>query len=334
MVYKKCREQPEDILFIDASQHYEKVKTQNVLRQEDIDKIIDTYRNRIEEKKYSIRASLKEIADDDYNLNIPRYVDTFEVEDSIDINHICELLDELNELSKITDNKIKSICYELNINAPTGNNVSLLKKYKKGILQKILSQELKFKDENGEVFPDWEKKNGNLIFRNISNKDHNSDLPILAITQEFGAIPRNLIEFNISVTDKSVESYKVVEIGDFIISLRTFQGGIEYSNYKGICSPAYIILRPFIEINNLFFKFYFKTEAYIKLLQKNLEGIRDGKMISYKYFSEIELPYPCIEEQTKIANFLSAIDEKINHCGMQIEKTEGWKKGVLQKMFV
>ena len=106
---------------------------------------------------------------------------------------------------------------------------------------------------------DWEIINGDIVFESISNKNHNSDLPILAITQEHGAIPRELIAYNISVTDKSIESYKVVEEGDFIISLRSFQGGIEYSNYKGICSPAYIILKPIKEIDRTFFKFYFKT---------------------------------------------------------------------------
>ena len=90
---------------------------------------------------------------------------------------------------------------------------------------------------------EWEYLNGNELFATISNKNHNSNLPILAITQEQGAIPRNLINYNVVVTEKSLESYKVVEIGDFIISLRSFQGGIEYSYYKGICSPAYIILR-------------------------------------------------------------------------------------------
>lgn len=210
----------------------------------------------------------------------------------------------------------------------------LLEQYKKGVMQQIFSQQLRFKDDNGEDFEDWEDAVGGDIFDSISNKDHNSDLPILAISQEFGAVPREMINYQISVTDKSIESYKVVEIGDFIISLRSFQGGIEYSKYKGICSPAYIILRAKVDINNKFYKYYFKTDFYIQQLCSKLEGIRDGKMISYKYFSEIELPYPSLAEQTKIANFLSAIDEKISHCGVQIEKMEGWKKGLLQQMFV
>jgi len=118
MVYKKCREHPEDVLFIDASQHFEKVKTQNVLRDIDIEKIISTYRNRSEEEKYSKLASLKEIADNDYNLSIPRYVDTFEAEDSIDINSIASEIKDLDAKMMGIDLKIVEFCKELNISTP------------------------------------------------------------------------------------------------------------------------------------------------------------------------------------------------------------------------
>ncbi|WP_222931840.1 hypothetical protein [Hymenobacter lutimineralis] len=141
---------------------------------------------------------------------------------------------------------------------------------------------------------EWAYLNGNKLFDQITNKDHNSDLPILAITQEHGAIPRELIDYNVVVTEKSVESYKVVEIGDFIISLRSFQGGIEYSTYKGICSPAYIILRRKKDGTDDFFRHYLKTPAFIGDLNKNLEGMRDGKMVSYKQFSELLLPTPSL----------------------------------------
>lgn len=154
-------------------------------------------------------------------------------------------------------------------------------------------------------------------------------MPILAITQEHGAVPRDLIDYQISVTEKSVEGYKVVEVGDFIISLRSFQGGIEYSNYKGICSPAYIILRPTIPIDKIFFKHFFKSSFFIRELGKKLEGIRDGKMISYKYFSEIQLPLPCLEEQEKIATLLTLIDNKINSVSIQIDIMKEWEKGLL-----
>ena len=211
---------------------------------------------------------------------------------------------------------------------------ALLGEYKKGLMQQIFSQAIRFKSDDGGTFPDWEEKNGNEIFDNISNKNHDSDLPILAITQEHGAIPRDLINYKMIVSDKSVSSYKVVETGDFIISLRSFQGGIEYSNYKGICSPAYIILRPAIEIEKKFYKYYLKTYRYIQDLNRKLEGIRDGKMVSYKYFSEIKLPYPSISEQAKIANFLSSIDNKIEQVGKQLRESKQFKKALLQQMFV
>ncbi|MCX8491464.1 MAG: type I restriction-modification system subunit M [Cyclobacteriaceae bacterium] len=118
MVFKKCKEQPEDVLFIDASKDFEKVKTQNSLREEHIDKIIDTYRKRTEIKKYSKCTTLKEIADNDYNLNIPRYVDSFEAEVSIDIDLVAKELKVLEKKMKNTDVKIASFCKELRIDTP------------------------------------------------------------------------------------------------------------------------------------------------------------------------------------------------------------------------
>jgi type I restriction enzyme S subunit len=180
---------------------------------------------------------------------------------------------------------------------------------------------------------EWNYLNGNKLFEPIVNKNHNSDLPILAITQEQGAIPRNMIDYHVSVTDKSVESYKVVEVGDFIISLRSFQGGIEYSNYKGLCSPAYIILRKKVDLENNFYRHYFKSVPFIRDLNKNLEGIRDGKMISYKQFSEILIPNPNPKEQQKIADCLSSLDEVITAESQKLKVLKEHKKGLLQNLF-
>ncbi|WOK09358.1 type I restriction-modification system subunit M [Imperialibacter roseus] len=118
LVFKKCKEHPEDVLFIDASQHFDKVKTQNVLREEHINKIVDTYRSRSTEDKYSYRATLAEIADNDYNLNIPRYVDTFEVEEQIDLEAVASELKALDKEVLETDNVLEVFCKELNISTP------------------------------------------------------------------------------------------------------------------------------------------------------------------------------------------------------------------------
>lgn len=185
-----------------------------------------------------------------------------------------------------------------------------------------------FRDEGG-----WQPLHGDEVFDQISNKDHNSDLPILAITQEHGAIPREEIDYHVSVTDKSIESYKVVEAGDFIISLRSFQGGIEYSNYKGLCSPAYVILRKKIDVNNQFYKQFFKTNIFIQSMNKNIEGIRDGKMVSYQQFSELLLPNPSTDEQQKIVDCLSFLDELITAQTEKLDSLRDHKKGLVQQLF-
>ena len=197
--------------------------------------------------------------------------------------------------------------------------------------QNKLIPKLRFPEFKNEG--EWKFINGDKLFDSISNKNHNSDLPILAITQEYGAIPREMIDYSVVVSKVSVKNYKIVEIGDFIISLRTFQGGIEYSNYKGICSPAYIILRKKVDIDDFFFKYYFKTDLYIRQLNKNLEGIRDGKMVSYKQFSEILLPFPSLPEQQKIADFLSNLDELIEAHRKKLELLKKHKKGLMQNLF-
>ncbi|PZR23739.1 MAG: restriction endonuclease subunit S [Citrobacter freundii] len=198
-------------------------------------------------------------------------------------------------------------------------------------INNIIEPKLRFPDFRDNNT--WSYKNGNELFDQISNKDHKSDLPILAITQEHGAIPRDEIDYNVTVTDKSVESYKVVEIGDFIISLRSFQGGIEYSKFRGLCSPAYIVLRKKNEAVDDFFKYYFKTRNFISDLNKNIEGIRDGKMVSYKQFSDLLLPMSSVQEQQKIANSLSSIDHLLVLEDQKLENLKAYKQGLMQQLF-
>lgn len=118
LVLKKCREQPEDILFIDASAHFEKVKNQNILRGEDIDRIVSTYRERAEVERFSHRAPMSEIAENDYNLNIPRYVDTFEEEEPVDLAAVLEELKAIVAEMGDVDAQIAGFCAELGIEAP------------------------------------------------------------------------------------------------------------------------------------------------------------------------------------------------------------------------
>ncbi|MFH4693103.1 restriction endonuclease subunit S [Vibrio alginolyticus] len=218
--------------------------------------------------------------------------------------------------------------------ATTERLIDASKQQKKALMQQLLTGKKRLVDpETGKAFEgDWAYVQAGSIFATRSNKKHNSDLPILAITQDQGAVPRELIDYNVSVTQGSIAGYKVVEIGDFIISLRSFQGGIEYSKYKGICSPAYVILYPKIEISDDFYKYHLKSFSFIQAMKSRLEGIRDGKIISYKYFSEIKLPQPSLKEQEKIASVLTAADKEIELLEAKLLHLKQEKKALMQQL--
>jgi type I restriction enzyme, S subunit len=185
-----------------------------------------------------------------------------------------------------------------------------------------------FRDAEG-----WKEEAGDALFDQINDRNPTPGLPVLAITQEHGAIPRHMIDYHVSVTEKSIESYKVVRVRDFIISLRSFQGGIEYSQYHGICSPAYVILRRRGKGSDEYFRHYLKTDRFIRILTKNLEGLRDGKMVSYAQFSELLLPTPTPAEQQKIAECLSSVDELMAAQARKVDALKTHKKGLMQQLF-
>lgn len=118
LVFKICREHPDDILFIDASEYFEKATNQNILRESDISRIVDTYRNRNEVVKYSAKISLAKIKENEFNLNIPRYIENFEQEDAIDINKIAAEISKIDKGIASIDEKIKAFCIELKIPTP------------------------------------------------------------------------------------------------------------------------------------------------------------------------------------------------------------------------
>lgn len=180
----------------------------------------------------------------------------------------------------------------------------------------------------------WSIVLGGELFDQVSNKKHNSDLPILAITQEHGAVPRDHIDYHVTVSEKSVASYKVVEPGDFIISLRSFQGGIEFSGFLGLCSPAYVILRLRGEQDPRFFKHLFKTKRFVEELSREIEGVRDGKMVSYKQFSTIRLPLPQENsEMERIADILDSIDALISAETEKLYALKDHRQGLMQQLF-
>jgi type I restriction enzyme, S subunit len=170
----------------------------------------------------------------------------------------------------------------------------------------------------GNIPEHWNLINPKWLFGNSSIKNHPNE-PLLSATQEQGVVPRDEVENRVVMPLKDLENFKLVENGDFVISLRSFQGGIEYSNYKGLVSPAYTVLKPSKDVFHGFYKYLFKSATYINILASNVKSIRDGKNISYDDFSSIKIPYPALSDQQAIANFL---DCKIAQIDTLIKKKQ------------
>ena len=171
------------------------------------------------------------------------------------------------------------------------------------------------------------------LFQNITDKNH-PDETVLTIIQGKGTLPREQAGRNIHYDDASLSNYKKVEQGDFIIHLRSFEGGLEMANEAGIVSPAYTILRCKRPHSSLFYDAYFHTDEFINHnLSKSVEGIRDGRQISYEAFKWLGIPYCEPTEQEKISNLFAALNERIAKQRDLIEALKKYKRGLLSNAF-
>lgn len=172
------------------------------------------------------------------------------------------------------------------------------------------------------------------LFQNVTDKNH-PDETVLTIIQGKGILPREQAGRNIHYDDASLSNYKKVEQGDFIIHLRSFEGGLEMANEAGIVSPAYTILRCKRPHSSLFYDAYFHTDEFINHnLSKSVEGIRDGRQISYEAFKWLGIPYCEPTEQEKISNLFAALNERIAKQRDLVESLKKYKRGLLRAYFV
>lgn len=212
--------------------------------------------------------------------------------------------------------------------------VSAWEERKKGMMQKLFSQEVRFKANDGSDFPEWEEKKLSELFKKVIEKNR-LDLPPLTIVQGYGTIRRDESERRIAYDEKGLKNYKAVQKDDFIVHLRSFEGGLEIANQDGIVSPAYHVYRGNGEVHPSFYYPYFRSSSFIKgKLAICVTGVRDGKNIEMGSFDELLIPHPCPEEQQKIADCLSSLDEVIQKQKATLAAWEELKKGLLQQMFV
>lgn len=196
---------------------------------------------------------------------------------------------------------------------------------KKWLMQQLLIGKRRLPGFGGE----WKKLGAGEIFKSVTVKGTLNE-ELLSATQDRGMIPRSMLSGRVTMPSSGTDFFKLVEKGDFVVSLRSFQGGLEYSYYRGIVSPAYTVLKPRKIVSEEFYKQYFKSYDFIGHLAIAVIGIRDGKQISYDDFCTVNIPSPQIEEQTAISLVLQAADKEISLLKSNLEKLKEQKKGLMQ----
>lgn len=206
---------------------------------------------------------------------------------------------------------------------------------KKSMLKKMFPQ-------NGSCYPEirfkgftdpWEQRRFGDVFEEYSEKNR-ADLPPLTIVQGSGTIRRDESERALQYDKASLPSYKAVHEGDFIVHLRSFEGGLEKANSQGIVSPAYHTFRG-EGIDSRFYYAYFRSKKFIDTdLKPHVYGIRDGRSIDIEGMKTIEIPFTSYPEQRLIGDAIGAINTLITLHQHELEKLQSIKKALLEKMFV
>lgn len=194
---------------------------------------------------------------------------------------------------------------------------------------KKLVPQIRFKGFHDE----WKIDLANNLFKTINEKNY-PNLPILAATQEYGMVTRDSIKYDINFNINNKKTYKKVSKGQFVIHLRSFQGGFAHSSINGITSPAYTVF-DFKDNNHsdLFWKYIFSSNSFIQKLEFITYGIRDGRSINFSEFCELKFIFPRKIEQISVSNFITKCNTLISKKHMKLEKIKALKQTLLKKMF-
>ena len=179
---------------------------------------------------------------------------------------------------------------------------------------------------------DWEQRKLGEVFEEYSEKNH-SELPPLTIIQGGGTIRRDESDRALQYDRDSLSNYKMVNKDDFIVHLRSFEGGLEKANTTGIISPAYHTFSG-ENTDTTFYYTYFRSKKFIETdLKPHVYGIRDGRSIDIEGMKSINIPYTIFEEQSRIGKFIDLIDHLITLHQRKLEKLKIIKKSMLENLF-
>lgn len=203
------------------------------------------------------------------------------------------------------------------------------------VVTKGLNPNVRMKDSGipwiGLIPEHWETRKIKFLFKERSEKGFPNE-PVLCATQKYGVIPQSMYENRVVVVNKGLDGLKLVKKGDFVISLRSFQGGIEYAHYQGIISAAYTVLMPSKDINLLYVKYLFKSHPFIGLLKTCVTGIREGQNINYDMLRNNCLMLPPASEQQAIVDYIEAKLSKIDSCMADLQAEIDYLKEFKQRL--
>ena len=236
------------------------------------------------------------------------------------------------EEQKVIASYFRNIDHLITLHQRKCDEVKSLKKY---MLQKMFPQnEQKVPEIRFEGFTEaWEQRKLGEVFKEYSEKNH-TELSALTIIQGGGTVKREESDRNLMYDKSNLSNYKMVRKNDFIVHLRSFEGGLEKSLLDGIISPAYHTFHSDVADSRFYYP-YFRSHEFIKhKLVPHVYGIRDGRSIDIAGMKTIEIPYTSIEEQRKIGDYLESLDHLITLHQQKCEELKKIKKFMLQKMFV
>ena len=203
------------------------------------------------------------------------------------------------------------------------------------VVTKGLNPNVRMKDSGipwiGLIPEHWGIRKIKFLFKERSEKGYPNE-PVLCATQKYGVIPQSMYENRVVVVNKGLDGLKLVKKGDFVISLRSFQGGIEYAHYQGIISAAYTVLAPSDEINPLYVKYLFKSHPFIGLLKTCVTGIREGQNINYDMLRNNSIMLPPPTEQQAIVDYIEAKLSKIDSCMADLQAEIDYLKEFKQRL--
>lgn len=252
----------------------------------------------------------------------------------------------LNEQQRIAD-FLDRECGKIDgLKADIQVQIDTLEQYKRSVITEAVTHGLNpfapMKDSKvwyGQIPSEWKELKGKYVFKQRNDRGNNVCLQLLSPTQKYGVIPQdkyeeltgmNAVKLNDST---NYALLKTIHKGDYCISLRSFQGGFEYSECEGVVSPAYQVFYPIITIADGYYKYLFKEKGFIDVMNSYTMSLRDGKNIAFDDFGDTFIPVPPLDEQQEIADYLdnkcAEIEQIIADKKSQIETLDGYKKSLI-----